>query len=50
MRWLARPEVAADLAAAASWYEAIAPALSEAFFAEYETAVRRVQETPASTP
>jgi len=50
MKWAVRPEVADELAEAARWYRDISPSLSEAFFAEYEAAVARVQEYPRSYP
>jgi len=50
MKWVVRPEVADELAAAATWYRDISPSLSEALFTEYETAVQRVQENPRAYP
>jgi toxin ParE1/3/4 len=50
MKWVVRPEVAEELAAAALWYYEIAPSLSEAFFTEYAAAVARLQENPRAYP
>jgi len=50
MKWIVRPEVADELAAAAIWYRDISPSLGEALFAEYEAAIARVQDYPRSYP
>ncbi|HEV8239432.1 MAG TPA: type II toxin-antitoxin system RelE/ParE family toxin [Thermoanaerobaculia bacterium] len=50
MKWIVRAEVADELTAAALWYRDISPSLADAFFAEYEAAIARVQEYPRSCP
>jgi plasmid stabilization system protein ParE len=50
MKWVVRPEVADELAAAASWYRDISPRLADDFFVEYEAVIARVQEYPRSYP